>query len=135
MLMVKTKLGPSKTQGLGLFADEDILKGTIFLKDCPYRGGYLDLIEWSEEEWKMLEQKLSKESFRQIKRYSYKYKDMTYNLELDNARFINHSENPNIAEDEFGNDIAVKGIKKGEEILINYKTFCDEDYFNEIMRL
>jgi len=35
MLLVKTKLGPSKIHGIGLFVDEFIPKGTIVWKFVP----------------------------------------------------------------------------------------------------
>ena len=136
MLFVKTKIGPSKIQGIGLFADENIAKGTLVYEVCLYLGRYLDIVEWTEDEWNVLEQQLNEKSFKQIKRYTYKYReDNSYNFELDDTRFINHSDKPNIAEDAKGKDIAICDIKKGEEILINYKTFYDKDYFEEIMKL
>jgi len=55
-------------------------------------------------------------------------------LNLDDTRFINHSENPNI-ETAGDADVALSDIEKGEEILIDYRTFYDERYLNEIMGL
>ena len=136
MLFVKTKIGLSKIQGIGLFSDEDILKGTLVYEACLYLGRYLDVVVWTEDEWNVLEKQLNEESFKQIKRCTYKHKkDNTYNFELDNTRFINHSDKPNIAENTKGRDVAIRDIKKGEEILINYKMFYDKDYFEEIMML
>ena len=57
-----------------------------------------------------------------------------YWLNLDDTRFINHSENPNI-ETAGDADVALSDIEKGEEILIDYRTFYDERYLNEIMGL
>jgi len=120
MLMVKTKLKSSDLNGIGLFADEDIPKNTIVWKN----NSELSFIKFSEKEWKGLEKELSEESFGQIKNYGYKYKkDGNYYLDLDDTRFINHSKNPNVAEDDFDNDIAIKDIKKGEEILMDYTIF------------
>ena len=49
-----------------------------------------------------------------------------YILASDNARYINHSDNPNIKSDEtsnkYGIDIAIRDIQPGEEITIDYNT-------------
>lgn len=132
MLMVKTKLGLSNINGIGLFADEDVSRGTIIWKNNPE----LSFVKFSQYEWNRRERELSEECLKQIKKYGYKYKkdykkDENYYIDLDNTRFVNHSRNPNIAEDGIGNDIAVKDIKKGEEILIDYTTFYDTDFFED----
>ncbi|MBU2109570.1 SET domain-containing protein [Patescibacteria group bacterium] len=128
MLVVKTKLGLSKLNGIGLFADQDITKGTTVWKNNPE----LSFIKFSQEEWKRRERELSEECFKQIKNYGYKYKkDGNYYLDIDNTRFINHSRNPNLVEDESKNDIAIKDIKKGEEILMDYTSFFDKDYLKD----
>lgn len=135
MLMVKTKLGLSKIQGVGLFADEDISEGTIVYKACEFEGIPLDFLVWSEAEWAAMEKNLSKGTQRQIKRHAYKYReDGWYIMELDDTKFINHSDSPNLIVSEVG-DIAVKDIKSGEEILTDYRTFYDPVYFEEIMKL
>ena len=131
MLVIKTKLGLSSKRGVGLFADQDIPNGTV----VGLNNDDLGIIRYTEKQWKDLEVHLSEESFKHIKRYAYKNKDDgLYWLNLDDTRFINHSENPNI-ETKGDNDIAIKDIKKGEEILIDYTTFYDPDYFQEIMKL
>src|SRR3989339_898865 len=128
MILVKTNLGVSKIEGIGLFANEDIKKGTIVIKNNDNFG----IAKYFEEQWKQMEKELSKESFRQIKKYAYKDKqDGLHCLCLDDTRFINHSKNPNIKT--IGdNDVAVRDIEKGEEILIDYTVFCaNEDLENE----
>jgi SET domain-containing protein len=131
MLVIKTKLGLSSKRGIGLFSDQDILKGTV----VGLNNDNLGIIRYTEKQWEELESNLSEESFKHIKIYTYKNKDDgLYWLNLDNTRFINHSEDPNIAI--MGdNDTAIKDIKKGEEILIDYTTFYNPDYFQEIMKL
>lgn len=131
MLVIKTKLGLSSKRGIGLFADQDIPKGTI----VGLNNDDFGIIRYTEKQWKNLEDNLCEESFRHIKRYTYKNKDDgLYWLNLDDTRFINHSENPNIATTG-DDDIAIKNIKKGEEILIDYTTFYDPDYFQQIIKL
>ncbi|MDP3726273.1 MAG: SET domain-containing protein [bacterium] len=131
MLLRKTKLGLSQVQGTGLFADEYIFQGEV----VGINNENFSIIRYSKEGWKKLEKNLSRESFKQIKRYAYKDKDDgLYCLNLDDTRFINHSKNPNI-ETKGGHDLAIRDIKKGEEILIDYTTFYDPDYFNEIIQI
>ena len=128
MITIKTKLGISKIQGIGLFANEDIKKGSTVGINKDNFG----IIRYMEKEWKNLEKNLSKESFLQIKKYAYKNKDDgLYWLNLDDTRFINHSKNPNIKT--VDNDVALKDMKAGEEILIDYNTFYDDEYFKEII--
>lgn len=47
MLIVKTKLGLSNINEIGLFADEDIPRGTIIWKNNPE----LSFVKFSQEEW------------------------------------------------------------------------------------
>ncbi len=131
MLLIKTRLWVSSIRGIGLFANENIKKGTIIGINKDDSG----IIHYSEKEWSGLENNLGKESFLQIKKYAYKQKkDKLYYLNLDDTRFINHSKSPNIAS--IGdNDVAIRDIKIGDEILIDYNTFYDNEYFKEIMTL
>jgi len=46
-------------------------------------------------------------------------------LNIDNTRFINHSDTPNIKHQEY-KLIAANDIKKGEELLDNYNDFDDQ---------
>ncbi len=117
MLMVKTKLGPSKIHGIGLFANENISKGTLIWQYNPE----LDI-------------KITKECLNslpdvardRILHYSY-YNDNEnlYILCFDDARFFNHSETPNTIDDSSLESavIAAKDIVIGEEITSNYLVF------------
>lgn len=118
MLLVKTKIAPSKIAGIGLFADEHIPKGTLTWKFVP---GF-DL-RFTKEEL----EKLPEIAQDFAKKYAYLSKDTGYYiLCTDNARFYNHSDNPNTGRVELkgtlgeGGDIAIRDIKKGEEMTYNY---------------
>lgn len=116
MLCVKTKLRESKIDGIGLFADQDILKNAAIWRS----NDKLSYNEYTKKEWNNLEKHLSPESFQQINKYSYILKgENTRNVDLDDARFINHSEKPNTLISN-GNLIAAEDIKSGEEITMNY---------------
>lgn len=119
MFLVKTHIANSAIHNLGVFADEFIPAGTEVWRFTP---GY-DL-EITVEEM---------ESHPQFVRDffdHYGYLDFNVNRYLlcfDNARFINHSNNPNVRTDytraKHGVDIAVRDISAGEEITTDYRLF------------
>jgi SET domain-containing protein len=116
MILVKTKIGPSKIEGIGLFADESIKKGTKVWGFEPK----LDLL-LSKNEVK----KLSPAAREQFYRYAYLDKvRQKYLLCGDDSRFFNHSETPN-CDETTDNDstFALKDIDVGEELTINYGEF------------
>lgn len=122
MLFVKTKIGSSKIQGIGLFADEFIKKGKLVWK---FVAGF-DL-SISEAEAGRLP-KIAKDFF-----YKYSYLDETlgkYVFCLDDARFFNHSQKPNVVNaispegDEI--NIATRDIRPGEELTCDYDDFDPE---------
>ena len=120
MLLVKTKIGQSKIHGTGLFADQFISKGTPIWRFTP--GFDLKLIE--EE---LL--KLPKLAQGCVMRYCYhSIVDNTYVLPFDDARFFNHSKNPNVTsvdlpDEPEGMDIASRDIQSGEELVCDCKEF------------
>jgi SET domain-containing protein len=126
MLIVKTKLKYSEIHGLGCFAAEDIKKGqTVWRFD---QG--IDLT-FSENDLKQLPT-----SFVEFLK-TYAYSPLNYNcnnndndkkyiLCADNARHMNHSDDPNLDETPDGLNIALRNIKIGEELTCNYNQF-DKD--------
>ena len=127
MLLVGTKIRQSKINGVGLFANQFIPKGTVIWKlqvGFDLKIGKNELAKLSEP---------AREIFLR-----YAYLDSATNkyiLCFDNARFINHSNTPNCIEkespdgEEEGITVAVKDIQQGEEITENYKEFdADFDY-------
>jgi uncharacterized protein len=119
MLLVRTHIAPSTIHNLGLFADEFIRAGTEVWRFTP---GY-DL-EITIEEMEKHPQYV-REFFDH-----YGYLDFNVNRYLlccDNARFINHSNTPNIRTDytwaTHGVDVAVRDIAIGEEITTDYRLF------------
>lgn len=118
MLLVKTKVAPSKIHGLGLFADEDIAKGTVIWKfneiiDKKIDPEILNSLPETAREF--------------ILTYAY-LENGKYILCCDNDQYTNHSETPNVDTiSDPSKSIAVKDIKKGEEILEDYRTY-DSDF-------
>ncbi len=124
MLLIKTYIAPSKIEGIGLFADENIKKGEITWKYTPD----FDL-EFSQEEIEKMPLLLRDFilTYASLSMVSNKYI-----LGNDNVRFTNHSSNPNL------DSISIEGeqekvarakrnIKKGEELTIDYRGFDKND--------
>lgn len=123
MLLVKTIIKQSTIAGIGLFADEDILKNAkiwIFSENIDRKFSQKD-IELSPPVVQ-----------EQIRIYSYLSKaSKLYIYPADNGRFMNHSSNPNVDvvftdESEEDVNIAARDIAKGEELMINYEKFDQE---------
>jgi uncharacterized protein len=120
MLMVKTRLGQSAIEGLGLFAEEDIPKGTVTWRFVP---GFDQTFAPAEIE------SLPDAARAEMLRYTYLHtRTGKYVACLDNARFMNHSDVPNTmgayhGPDDEGYDIATRDIAKGEELTCDYRLF------------
>lgn len=135
MLIIKASLRPSRIQGIGLFANEKILKGSVTWKFDPHFDILFDPNE--VKEMSLLQRNL-------IKHFAYLSK-MTgkYVYSIDNSRFTNHSSRKNnidviMLPDEIEmSGVANRDIEEGEEIISNYRTFdaddenSDEEYLNK----
>jgi uncharacterized protein len=119
MLLVKTHIALSPIHNLGVFADEFIPAGTEVWRFTPDYD-----LEIAVEEMEKHPQYV-RDFFDH-----YGYLDFNVNRYLlcfDNARFINHSNDPNIRTDytreKHGVDVAVRDISAGEEITTDYRLF------------
>ena len=123
MLLVKTTLAPSSIEGLGVFAAESIRAGTVVWKFVPG----IDLL-LSDERIARLPDIVTEV----CERYAYRHGRLNnYVLCGDDARFVNHSDDPNTKGiyppgDDQGMDIATRDIEEGEEITCDYRTFDPE---------
>jgi SET domain-containing protein len=123
MLLVKTTRGPSSIEGVGLFAAEFIPKGT---RIWEYREG--------------VDQRFDDSYFAQFaedekcRLLTHCYKNPSsgmYVLCGDDAKYINHSEEPNTEDIGFeegilngeGITVAARDIFPGEEIISDYASF------------
>jgi len=121
MLLIDTILKETKNKGIGIFTNQDILKGDKIW----YHDDFL-VKTFSKEDINKLDDitKLF------IEKYAWSEDNETYYMSLDNERFINHSFEPNIKED--GKYmIAIRDIKSGEELLCDYTIF-DLDSRNDL---
>ena len=119
MLLVKTRLEKSRIHGIGLFADELIREGTVVWRFHPVIDIRLTAEQIAE---------LSGPCQEQTRRYTYREKHTgLYVLCGDDARFFNHSAEPNCI-DIFKGDhedltVALRDIRKGEELTCDYALF------------
>jgi len=121
-MLVRTVVRPSQIEGLGIFADEEIVEGQAVWQFTPG----LDLIV----ERRLLKG-LSEAAYQQFIKYAYiSKKTGEYILCFDDARFFNHHGAPNIsckpspqaiAEEDVC--IANRTIHRGEELTCNYREF------------
>ena len=125
MLLVRTKIGPSKIHGTGLFATEFISKGVIIWK---YKPGFDEAYTQEEAE------KLPEPKRTEILNLYHPYISQQTGRYIsfgDMAGYINHSSTPNMAthyEEDVEEDIntAARDIAAGEELTINYQSFSVE---------
>lgn len=104
--------------GLGLFALEKIRQGQLIAEFDPKVD-----IQFNEEMLGIMPRNLQK----YLMKYSYKSNGFYYLLS-DYSRFMNHSLDPNCGQSESKTqDIALRDIEVGEEILCNYMEFDKED--------
>lgn len=120
MMLVKTVKKDSSIHGAGLFADQFIAKGAATWRFDPGvdRAIHPQRVEQMPE--------LSREWFM-----TYAYLDIRtglYVLCADDARYMNHSDSPNVTGDYdldpvFGVDVAVRDIEAGDELTCDYRMF------------
>lgn len=115
MFLIRTVLQPS--HGIGVFAAEDISAGQIVWKFDPRVDQIFETLGGFEEP---LASFLGK----------YTYRDATrgvYVLCGDDARFVNHSNSPNVrpvhdpVSGQYVHDEAIRPIRRGEELTIDYR--------------
>ncbi len=119
MLRIKTKLLSSEVEGIGIFADQFIPKGTMTWQYDPE----FDLT-FGEDALERIPEPVM-EQFLKYSYYDHNLKK--YILCSDDQRFINHSNNPNITSTP-EKDLASRDIQKGEELFCDYAHY-EHDWF------
>ena len=119
MLLVPTRLAPSTVHGLGVFAAAPIAKGAPvwrFAKgiDMDFAPEIVPTLPPHVQQFFAHYGYLD----RNVKRII---------LCFDDARFVNHSDAPNVAtdyaQDAYGLDVALRDIAAGEELTMDYAGF------------
>lgn len=116
MLLIPTFIAPSKIEGVGVFAEQAIPAGTAIWRLDPDLDRLIDSNSLS---------KLSPHFQKFAERYGYPYPHDPSQLivELDNGRFMNHSDEPNTVFTDPDAGFTTRDIAAGEEILCNYAEF------------
>jgi uncharacterized protein len=122
-----TQVMKSPVHGLGLFAKIDIPKGTEWWRGEPDKN----ILLFSEEQYLNLNRSEKKGMnpffWKMLATYSYySKKHGSLVLCLDNARYVNHSLQPNSGQNKDKDplaSVAIRDIKAGEEILENYEEY------------
>jgi hypothetical protein len=120
MLLVKTRLGQSPIEGMGLFAAEPIKAGSVTWRFMP---GFDQLFTFEQIA------ALPDVARAAIETYTYVHPGSgLYVYCLDNARFMNHADEPNTAGVHVegsieGYDVATRDIAEGEELTCDYRQF------------
>lgn len=118
MLRVATRLAPSQIHGLGLFATELIPAGTLVWDFDDPIDQNLPVARLDQyPSWVR----------KYIAIYGYREKDHVV-LCGDDARYFNHSKQPNCRSGHGTQTLALRDIKVGEELTDDYETF-DDDYY------
>jgi uncharacterized protein len=118
MFLIQTFVAPSKIHGIGVFSREHVTAGTTMWRFDPPFDQVLQDSDVAN---------LAQPARDYIEMYAYRCLDLDGKLVLsgDNARFLNHSDDPNTQEQPFFS-IARKAIAAGEEITCDYGAFCSD---------
>ena len=114
MFRVPTYLSSSPLHGTGVFAGADIPAGTLVWEFTP------------QIDWRIAEADFARfpEPYRSLLRpYCYLEPDGMLVLCGDNARFMNHSFQPNCDDTGPHRTIALRDIAAGEELTCDYRSF------------
>jgi SET domain-containing protein len=116
MLLVRTFVGQSTIEGLGVFSGEFIASGSLLWALDPKFDIFIEVDELKRLPAYMREY---------IARYGYPHMDRpgVTVLDSDNGKFMNHTEQPNTDFRIFDKGFALVDIAEGDEITCNYHEF------------
>ena len=112
MFLIDTYLDKSKIQGVGVFAKENIKKGQLIKEVRPDFE-----IEFNKDNLPKMPLALAK--LIDTHAYERELGSKILVMGIDNEKYLNHSNNPTVDED----GIALKNIKIGDDITLDYKDF------------
>jgi len=118
MLLISTYVAASEIEGVGVFAAAPVAKGALIWRLNPDFDRLVPAYSYPGLPDAMKEL---------IDRYAYPSPDKPGYLvyEVDNGRFINHSDAPNTDFSEYGGGFAMRNIAAGEELTCDYSQFYE----------
>jgi SET domain-containing protein len=116
MLLVPTYLAPSRIEGVGVFAEAPVKKGALIWRLDPRLDRLIRRDEVGSETPLF-------QAFVERYGYPYPHDPEVLIVELDNGRFMNHSEQPNTRFDDPDAGFTLRDIAAGEELTCNYAEF------------
>ena len=121
MLIVETAVRPSPLQGLGLFARQKIAKGETVWRLDPRFDRVVDRATYEATQGAMR---------GWLDRYGYPYVGDPSRIvfELDDARYMNHSDEPNLAYKSPEELVATRDIETDEEMTVSYSSFLPDGF-------
>lgn len=114
MFIIPTYLSKSPIHGVGVFTPEPIKKGTLLWEFEP------------SVDWKITPEELERfpEPYQsRFRMYCYLLPEGVYVFCGDNAKYMNHSTDPNCDDPEGRYTVANRDIAAGEELTSDYTTF------------
>lgn len=138
MLLVKTAVKPSSIAGLGIFADQEIKKGEAIWLYSPET-----CLVFTRKQFDSLLKsfhKIENSIIQYYLTYGYYFSPLDALLILlDNARFFNHSDQPNSGgsfespTELIGQrSIALRDIEKGEELTESYQSYDQSPWLDQL---
>ena len=124
MITIKTYLSNSSISGIGVFAAEDISKGTITWR-------YSEFFDLTIPPEKIQGLSIEEKKLFEDLRYYWIDRSGNYVMPLDHDRFINHSFDPNIISKDAYTEIAARDIKAHEELTSDYRAILPEEMWDD----
>ena len=116
MFIISTYIAKSDIEGVGVFTAEDLKAGQIISRFEPDFDRLIPTEDYvnAPSHLKSL-----------LDRYAFPHPDRPDCIvyEVDNSRFMNHSDAPNTDYGDFAAGRALRDIKAGEELTCNYNSF------------
>jgi hypothetical protein len=130
MMHIIHKISASKIQGIGLFADQDIIAGSLIYTPSPLLD--VDITQTQFET-------LTTEEQKSIKYYGYwNKKTQKWHVAFDAIRILNHGDagTANVSQGEDMVMRAIRNISTGEELLQDYLEIYPDnnEHFNRIKK-
>ncbi|MEZ5921221.1 MAG: SET domain-containing protein-lysine N-methyltransferase [Parvularculaceae bacterium] len=116
MFIINTYIAKSAIEGVGVFTAEEIAEGRIISKFEPAFDRLISKMDYLNAP-PHLKALLDRYAFPQPNNPEF----IVY--EVDNSRFMNHSETPNTDYSNFAEGRALRTIAQGEELTCNYNDF------------